>query len=278
MSSYDLSHYTIRGGLEGRERLRLISRVVGGGTGQLLDRAGVSDGFCCLDVACGGGDVTRLLGRRAGPHGKAIGIDADVEKIEIARQEATADDVQNVEFVVGDLRTWEPPRPFDVVTARFILEHLPDPPAAVSRFYEWLRPGGLVIVEAIDYSGAFAVPDSETFRRYCELFSAVIRSHGGDPNLGRRLPHILREAGFERLSVAISQPVGLDGEVKLAHAVTLEYVADAIVEASLATRSEVDAVVRELYAIAADHDTLTATPRIVQAWAHRPAADPTGHS
>jgi ubiquinone/menaquinone biosynthesis C-methylase UbiE len=273
MSSYDLSHYTIRGGLEGRERLRLISRVTGAGTESLLDRAGISVGLCCLDVACGGGDVTRLLARRVGPHGKVIGIDADATKIQIARDEATADGVQNVDFIVGDLRTWDSSRQFDVVNARFILEHLPDPAAAVRRFHEWLRPGGLVIVEDIDYSGAFAVPDSTTYRRYCELFSAVVRSRGGDPNMGLRLAHLLREAGFERVSVAISQPVGLEGEVKLAHAVTLEYVADAIVEASLATRSQVDAIVRELYTIAADHETLTATPRIVQAWAHRPATD-----
>jgi hypothetical protein len=39
----------------------------------------------------------------------------------------------------------------------------------------------------------------------------------------------------------------------------------------LATRDEIDRLVADLYAFAADPDTITGLPRVVQAWGHRPA-------
>ncbi|HEX4439644.1 MAG TPA: hypothetical protein VH854_06210 [Thermoanaerobaculia bacterium] len=60
--------YVIRGGSEGRERLRLLASVMGPTTGALLAEIGVPSGAICLDLGCGG-DVTRELARLAGPAG-----------------------------------------------------------------------------------------------------------------------------------------------------------------------------------------------------------------
>ena len=267
--SPSLSHYVIRGGLKGRERLRLLSRVVGAGTAALLDRVAIPEGARCLDVACGGGDVTRLLAKRAGPRGAAVGVDADAEKIQMARDEARSEGALHVEFVAADLRGWDPSEAFDVVYARFILTHLPDPAEAAARFYRWTRSGGRVIVEDIDYRGAFAFPDVEAFRRYCELYCEAVKRRGGDPFIGPRLPSLLKGAGFADVEVSMTQPIGLIGEVKLLHALTLENTADAIVDSSLATRSEDHALIQQLHALAADDETLMAAPRIVQAWGRR---------
>jgi hypothetical protein len=43
--------------------------------------------------------------------------------------------------------------------------------------------------------------------------------------------------------------VGLDGDVKLVHALTFEYIADAVVASSVATRSEIDELARDLYSL-----------------------------
>ena len=53
--------YAIRGGRSGRERLRVLSHVLQGGTLNFLDRMGLCRGMACSDVGCGGGDVTRDL-------------------------------------------------------------------------------------------------------------------------------------------------------------------------------------------------------------------------
>ena len=44
--------YIIRGGFEGRERLRVLSRVMQPTTLALFQRAGVRPGMECLDVGC----------------------------------------------------------------------------------------------------------------------------------------------------------------------------------------------------------------------------------
>jgi len=70
----------------------------------------------------------------------------------------------------------------------------------------------------------------------------------------------------------LTHPAGLAGEVKLVTPITMENIADAVVEAALATRAEVDQTVDELYAFARAPDTLLSCPRIVQTWGRRLAA------
>lgn len=53
-------HYIIRGGVEGRERLRGSSRVLHPLSVALLRRAGARTGMRCLEAGCGGGDIAIL--------------------------------------------------------------------------------------------------------------------------------------------------------------------------------------------------------------------------
>jgi len=53
--------YVIRGGAAGRERLRMLSRVMYASTASLFDRFRFKDWQQCLDIGCGGGDVTLEL-------------------------------------------------------------------------------------------------------------------------------------------------------------------------------------------------------------------------
>ncbi len=156
--------------------------------------------------------------------------------------------------------------------ARFLLTHLSDPANAASAFFQHLRPGGLVAVEDIDFDGSFAFPASKAFARYLELYCAVVRARGGDPNIGPRLPLLLEQCGFESVDACVVQPIGTRGEVKLMNPLTMENIADATVQDGLATREEIDHIIRELYKFAADPKTVTGLPRVVQAWGRRPDA------
>ena len=83
-------HYVIRGGIEGRERLRVLSRVMQPTTLSLFNRVNVKRGMVCLDVGCGGGDVTFNLAQMVGSEGRVVGADIDETKLQLARQEAEA--------------------------------------------------------------------------------------------------------------------------------------------------------------------------------------------
>jgi SAM-dependent methyltransferase len=264
-------HYAIRGGVEGRRRLKVLSRVMQSSTEALFDRLGIGEGMTCLDVGCGSGDVTLELARRVGPSGRALGVDIDETKLELAREESADRGIRNVEFRMLDIRTQDAGPGFDVVYSRFLLTHLDDPARAVDAFRRHVRPGGLAIIEDTDFSGHFTYPPSTASRRYHELYGAVVRGRGGDPDIGPRLPILLADGGFEEVGVTAVQPIGTRGEVKLLNPITMENIADAVLRDGLASREEVDAVIRELHEFAEDPRTVAGLPRVVQAWGRRPS-------
>lgn len=263
-------HYVIRGGVLGRERLRVLARVMHASTTSLFQRLGVGNGLMCLDVGCGGGDVSVELARRVAPSGKVVGVDIDETILNLATREAEESGVRNVEFRTWDIRTHDASFLFDLVYARFLLTHLDDPARAVASLYKHLRPGGMVIVEDVHVSGAFTYPDSEAVQRLRELYCAVVRSRGGDPDIGPRLPVLLADGGFEQVEMNVVQPAGTQGEVKLLNPLTLEGIADTVLQDRLASREEIDSVVEELYEFAENPRTVASFPRVVQAWGRRP--------
>jgi SAM-dependent methyltransferase len=267
----DEHHYLIRGGIEGRERMRVVGRVMRPTTLSLLERAGVTTGMRCLDVGCGAGEVTFDLASLVGITGSVVGVDLDATKVELARGDAEQAEVGNVEFRVADLSEGLGDAAYDVVYARFLLTHLRDPAAAVELMRVALAPGGRLVVEDIDYAGSFCYPESAAFRRGNEIYEQTALRTGGDPFIGVRLPRLLLDAGFEQVQPSIAHPVGLEGDVKLLSPLTVENIKAMAVRHDVATADEVDAVVDELYAIARDPSILVSIPHIVQAFGEKPA-------
>jgi 2-polyprenyl-3-methyl-5-hydroxy-6-metoxy-1,4-benzoquinol methylase len=258
--------YVIRGGLEGRERLRVLARVMWPTTEALVARVGVRPDARCLDLGCGGGDVTVELARLV-PEGFVVGADLDDTKLALARAEAEDAGLTNVEYRHEDVLDAPPgDERLDVVYIRFLLTHLTDPAAAVRRVRERVVPGGVVMIEDIDCRGHFCHPPSEAFDRYVALYSGAARSRGVDPDIGPRLPAFLLDAGFADVGMQVVQPAGYTGEVKLIAPLTLEAVANAVIGAGLATAEEIGGVVDELYAEARRDGVVQSLPRIVQAW------------
>jgi ubiquinone/menaquinone biosynthesis C-methylase UbiE len=265
----DRQHYIIRGGVEGQERLRLLARVMQPTTRALFDRVGVRAGMTCLDVGCGGGDVTIELARLVGPGGMVVGTDFDDTKLALARSEAATLQINNVEFRHAHLVDSVEEAAYDLLYTRFLLTHLPDPVGAMAKFHRVLRPGGIIVVEDIDVSGQFCYPDSPAFRRSVALYALAAERRGADPTIGRRLPRLLSDSGFACLELNIFQPAALQGELKLMTPLTLENIAATVLAEGLATQVELDLVIGELYALARDPDTLISLPRMVQVWGRR---------
>ena len=261
--------YTISGGHAGRERLRLVSRVMADTTRVLLDAVGVERGSAWLDVGCGGGDVSVALAHRVGPQGRVVGVDFDPIKLDIARAEAGLQGLAQLEYQRGDARQGLPAGPFDGVYARFLLSHLDAPEDVLDGFRERLSPGGWVVVEDIDSSGHVAWPSHPAFQRYLHWLAASMRRSGGDPDIGKRLPALLLRAGFDDVQVRIVQPIALHGEAKQLAAATIDAMTGAICAHGLATPNEVRAVVAELELFASDPTTLIGTPRVFQVWGRR---------
>lgn len=262
-------NYAIRGGLQGRERLRVLARTLRPTTSSLLDRLGILEGMTCLDVGCGGGDVTLELARPVGSTGRAVGVDVDATIVQVARREAQAAGLRNVEFRVMDVREQDGLGAIDVVYARFLLTHLSDPESVIRLLVDHVRPGGVLAVEDTDFSGSFTWPESDAYRRYHELYCSVVRRRGGDPDVGKRLPILLVDGGLDGVSMKIVQPTATRGDAKFLNPITMENIAEAVLRDGLASSEEIEAVVEELYRFAENPRTVAGLPRIVQAWGRR---------
>jgi len=116
----------------------------------------------------------------------------------------------------------------------------------------------------------FCEPSNDAFWRYVELYIAVVQARGCDPNIGPRLPGLLRGAGLSDLGMNVVQPAGFDGEAPLIGPITLEATADAVLDAGLATTDELNATVDDLYAFVKQDETVVSLPRVVQSWGRRP--------
>jgi SAM-dependent methyltransferase len=264
-----IERYIIRGGVAGRERLRLLSEVMGPSTRALFADVKIPRGANCLDVGCGGGDVTFELAHVAGPEGRVLGVDLDATKLELARREGSERRLSNIDFQVQDVTDWKPDQSFDVVYARFLLTHLPDPGALLSAVIPHLRPGGVFVVEDIDYRGHFAEPDCPALSRAVDYYTKAAKNRGADPNIGPRLPGLLRSAGCEDVQVKLFHPAALQGGIKLLICVTLENIAEAVLADRLSDEEELRQTIRELYEFAGDPHTLLGGPRVFQAWGRR---------
>jgi ubiquinone/menaquinone biosynthesis C-methylase UbiE len=193
-----------------------------------------------------------------------VGSDIDGEKLELARAEADSEGLRNLEFRRADALHAPAGHRFDLVHARFLLSHLPDPLAALRHMSAALRSGGVLVVEDVDFSGHFCHPGDPAFDRYCDLYRAGARRKGGDADIGPRLPGLVAKAGFTNIRMSVAQHASHEGDVKLLSALTMENIADAVVHEGLAARDEVDAVTRALYAFADTPGTICSTPRVFE--------------
>lgn len=266
----ELSSYIIKGGEEGRARLSVLARVLAPTTEALLDRFEPMSGLTIMDAGCGGGDVSFELAQRAGSGGRVIGFDLDETKLAAAREEAGRRSVRHVEFHRSSVMEAWPAEQADLAYVRFVLTHIPVPEALLFRAMQALSPGGMIVVEDIDFAGHFCEPDCDAFYRYTELYETAAKRRGADAFIGRRLARMLEIAGFADVGSLLVQPYGRDGDMKEVTLMTLAAISDAVVASELATAQEMAELKAELQTFTARPDTVVSLPRIFQAWGRKP--------
>lgn len=93
------------------------------------------------DLGCGTGQHAALLKRRH-PKAKVHGMDSSIAMLEQGRA-LSAD----VDWSVGDITTWAPEQPADLILANASLQWLPDHAALFAHLADALAPAGLLAVQ-----------------------------------------------------------------------------------------------------------------------------------
>ncbi len=186
---------------EEQDRLSLLNDLL---NESCLRELNLQPGERVLDLGSGLGQFTRRMAQAVGNEGQVIGIERDPDQLAQAQDRAErSEEATLVEFRKGD--ALEPPLgeaewgSFDVVHARFLLEHVSHPAAVIQQMVRSLRPGGRVIVIDDDHDDFRPWPEPAGFPA---LWQAYVRSYerlGNDPFVGRRLVALLQEAGLTKL-------------------------------------------------------------------------------
>jgi ubiquinone/menaquinone biosynthesis C-methylase UbiE len=113
-----------------------------------VDTAGVKAGDTILEIGCGTGSLTLAAKQKAGPTGKAYGIDVIPAMIAASRQKAEAAG-ETITFEIGSINQIQyPADQFNVVLCSFMIFHLAEETRrkGITEIWRVLKPGGTFFV------------------------------------------------------------------------------------------------------------------------------------
>jgi L-amino acid N-acyltransferase YncA/SAM-dependent methyltransferase len=158
------------------------------GCGNPVAVAAPRPGETVLDLGSGGGIDVLLSARRVGLGGKAYGLDAAPEMVELARANAAAAGAANAEFLLGAVEDIPlPDGHVDAVISNCVINLSVDRPRVLAEAFRVLRPGGRlgvsdVIASDAEYrqqllaAGFTQIAITPVFGAGDGLFSAIIQA------------------------------------------------------------------------------------------------------
>jgi len=115
------------------------------GCGNPVAVAELRAGQTVLDLGSGGGIDVLLSAKRVGPDGKAYGLDASGDMLQLARRNAEQAAAANVEFLHGTIEDIPlPDLSVDVVISNCVINLSSDKPAVFAEVFRVLRPHGRI--------------------------------------------------------------------------------------------------------------------------------------
>ena len=116
----------------------------------LVARVGARAPYAVVDLGCGPGQLTATLAERW-PTAQVLGVDSSDAMVEAAAEHAS----ERVQFEVGDIASWRPPKPVDVIVSNAALQWVPGHRALLPGLVDALAQGGWL---ALQVPGNFDAP------------------------------------------------------------------------------------------------------------------------
>lgn len=183
-----------------------LDRLFESVTERLMAVAAPAPGENVLDIGCGGGTTSFLVGEKVGSEGRVLGLDVSEALLAHAAARRLEGAVENVAFELGDAQVHQPPSAaHDLAMSRFGVMFFADPTAAFENIGRGLRPGGRLCFVAwaeLDYNPWFALPIAAAIEEVGP--PAPSAPHAPGPLAfadAARVLGILAAAGFEQAAV-----------------------------------------------------------------------------
>jgi ubiquinone/menaquinone biosynthesis C-methylase UbiE len=212
-----------------------------------------------LEAGCGVGAQTLSLARNS-PGARITAIDISAKSVAEAKVKTDAAGLANVRFLLGDIFNLPfAPGSFDHVFVCFVLEHLAHPLEALTNLRELLKPGGTITAIEGDHGSTYFYPDSEAAHAAIRCQVALQRAAGGNALIGRQLYPLLRQAGFNAVTVSprmvyvdASKPHLVDGFTRKTFTAMIEGVREPALSAAMIEPEVFDAGIQALYRTAGE--------------------------
>ncbi len=210
-------------------------------------------GSTVLEAGCGVGAQTLSLVRNS-PGARITCLDISAASLAVAEARVRAEGLPVPEFSHGDVRSLPfPDASFDHVFVCFVLEHLPDPAAALAELRRVLRPGGSMTAIEGDHGSILFHPDDPAARHAIACQVALQRQAGGDADIGRRLYPLLAASGLGTVHVSLrhiyvdaSRPTLVDGFIRKTFTAMVASVRAPALQAGLTDAATFDAGIQAL--------------------------------
>lgn len=174
------------------ERLALLARIFEPAMRAFLERAAPRHPRLALDLGCGPGHTTEIVAEVAEPE-RTVGLDISEKFLAQARGRTG----ERLEFIRHDVTAVPfPIRPADLIYARLLVSHLPEPERQIARWAGELAPGGAFLSDEVERIESRL----EQFTRYMALVEVRFRASGGDLYVGSRLDAVRDGNGFRQRS------------------------------------------------------------------------------
>ena len=167
------------------------------GCGNPTALAELKPGETVLDLGSGGGIDVLLSAKRAGPTGRAYGLDMTDDMLALARENQRKAGATNVEFLKGHIEHIPlPDNSVDVIISNCVINLSGDKDKVLAEAFRVLKPGGRFAVSDV-VSRRRDVPDE--IRRSVELWIDCVAGALHEDDFKAKLA----TAGFENIDIEI---------------------------------------------------------------------------
>jgi ubiquinone/menaquinone biosynthesis C-methylase UbiE len=207
-----------------------------------------------LEAGCGVGAQTITLARNS-PDAHITSVDISERSLAAARRKIGEAGCTNVSFQQCNIfKLPFKPESFDHIFVCFVLEHLPQPVAALNCLKNLLKVGGTITVIEGDHGSTYFYPDSEAAHQAIQCQVELQNRTGGNANIGRELYPLLSVVGFSSIHVSprmvyvdSSRPEFVEGFTKNTFTAMIEGVREFAIESGLIDEKTFDDGIRALY-------------------------------
>jgi len=177
---------------------------------------GISTAKSILEGGCGTGAITSDVHRLC--QASVTGIDIAYERLEFARQ---VDPLTH--FYIADANHLPfANQSFDVLVCHYFLLWCLDPERVLSELRRVTAPGGwLLILAEPDYTHRIDKPTELAALGTAQ--TNALRSQGAHPDLGMRLPELVRKSGWNLIETGVLQPPSPSEKTQLPDGWDLEW-------------------------------------------------------